>query len=46
MRRERSQIIKIRNKEGEKQQTIRKSRGSSEITLRTYTPINWKILKK
>jgi hypothetical protein len=46
MRREKIQISKIRKEKGEIKQTPRKSRDSSEITLRTYMPINWKILKK
>jgi hypothetical protein len=46
MRREKTQISKIRNKKGREQQTPKKSRESSETTLRTYIPIHWKILKK
>jgi hypothetical protein len=46
MRREKTQVSKIRNAKGEIKQTPRKSRESSEITLRTYIPINLKILKK
>jgi hypothetical protein len=43
--REKTQISKIKSKKGET--TIpRKSRESSETTLRTYLPINWKILKE
>jgi hypothetical protein len=45
MRREKSQIKKIRNAKGEKT-TPRKSTESPETTLRTYIPINLKILKK
>jgi hypothetical protein len=45
MRREKTQINKTRKKGG-KQQTARKSRESPETNLKTYIPINWKILKK
>jgi hypothetical protein len=45
MRREKTQISKIRNSKGEI--TIpKKSSKSSETTLRTYIHINLKILKK
>jgi hypothetical protein len=44
MRREKTQKSEI--KRGRSQQTPRKSRESSETTLRTYITINWKILKK
>jgi hypothetical protein len=43
MRKEKTQIRKIRNTEGE---ITTKSRESSETSLRTYIPINLKILKK
>jgi hypothetical protein len=46
MKREKTQISKIRNAEGKIKQTPRKSRKSSETTLRTYILINLKILKK
>jgi hypothetical protein len=46
MRREKTQISKIRIKKGEITTTPRKFRGSSETTLRTHIPINLKILKK
>jgi hypothetical protein len=44
--RKKTQISKIRNKKGEIKQTPQKSRESAETDLRTYIPINWKILKK
>jgi hypothetical protein len=43
MRREKTQISKIRNTKGEKRTNTRKS---SETTLRTCIIINLKILKK
>jgi hypothetical protein len=46
MRREKTQISKIRNKKGKITTNTKKSRGSSETTLRAYIPINLKILKK
>jgi hypothetical protein len=49
MRREKTQISKIRNAKGEitkKTKKKKKPRDSSETTLRTYIPINLKILKK
>jgi hypothetical protein len=46
MRREKTQINKIRNAKGEIKRTPQKSRKSSQTALRTYTPINLKILKK
>jgi hypothetical protein len=46
MRREKPQISKIRNAKGEITTNIKDSRDSSETTLRTYIPINLKILKK
>jgi hypothetical protein len=46
MRREKTQIGKIRNAKGEIKQTPQKSRGSLETTLRSYIQINLKILKK
>jgi hypothetical protein len=48
MRREKNQISKIRNEKGEtkKKKPPKKSRESSETILRTYIPINWKILMK
>jgi hypothetical protein len=39
-RREKTQIGKIRNIKGE---ITTNTRESSETTLRTYSPINWKI---
>jgi hypothetical protein len=46
MRREKTQISKIRNAKGEITTTQRKSRESSETTLRINISINLKILKK
>jgi hypothetical protein len=46
MRKEKTQISKIRNNKGEIKQTPRKSRESAETILRAYIPINLKILKK
>jgi hypothetical protein len=46
MRREKTHISKIRNKKVEITTNTRKSRGSSDTILKTYIPINWKILKK
>jgi hypothetical protein len=43
MRREKTQIKKIRNEKGRLQQTPRKSRELSGTTLKTYIQINWKI---
>jgi Cu/Ag efflux protein CusF len=43
MRRENTQISKIRNKKGEVTTNTKEIQG---ISLRTYIPINWKILKK
>jgi hypothetical protein len=45
MRREKTQISKIRNAKVAKQQTPRKSRESSETTLRTYIPIKFENLE-
>jgi hypothetical protein len=45
MRRERIQISKIRNEKGEIKQTSWKYRELSKTTLRTYIPINLKILR-
>jgi hypothetical protein len=45
MRREKTQISKIRTEKGEKT-TQRKPKDSSETTLITYILINLKILKK
>jgi hypothetical protein len=46
MRREKNQIIKIRNAKGEITTNTTEIRESSETILRTYIPINLKILKK
>jgi hypothetical protein len=46
MRWEKSQISKIRNAKGEIITNTTKSRKSSGTTLRTYTLINFKILKQ
>jgi hypothetical protein len=46
MRREKIQISKIRNAKGEITKIPQKFRKSSETTLRAYTQINLKILKK
>jgi hypothetical protein len=46
MRREKTQIIKIRNTKEEIKTNTKKSRESSETTLRTYISVNLKILKK
>jgi hypothetical protein len=45
MKREKTQIGKIRNKKGDNNKH-QENTGKSETTLRTYIPINWKILKK
>jgi hypothetical protein len=45
MRREKTQISKIRNEKGGIT-TPRKSKESSQTILRTYIPINWKLSKK
>jgi hypothetical protein len=45
-RREKSQISKIRIEKSRKHQTPRKSKESSDTTLRTYIQVNWKIIKK
>jgi hypothetical protein len=41
-----TQISKIRNEKGEITTNTMKSRESLETTLKTYIPINWKILKE
>jgi hypothetical protein len=46
MRREKTQISKIRNAKDEIKQTPQKSRKSSETSLRTYTLIYLKIMMK
>jgi hypothetical protein len=46
MRREKTQISKIRNKKGEITINTKEIRESSETTLRIHIPINWKTLKK
>jgi hypothetical protein len=46
MRREKTQISRIRNAKGEITANTWMSRKSSETTLRTYIQINLKILKK
>jgi hypothetical protein len=46
MRKEKTKLTKSEMKKGRKQQTPWKSRESLETTLRTYIPINCKILKK
>jgi hypothetical protein len=46
VRREKIQISKIRNAKGEITANTKKYRKSSETTLRSYTPINFKISKK
>jgi hypothetical protein len=46
MRREKTQISKIRNAKGDITTNTTKSRKSSETTLRTHILINLKILKK
>jgi hypothetical protein len=43
IRREKTQINKIRNKKGRSQQKHKKSRESVWISLKAYTQINWKI---
>jgi hypothetical protein len=43
MRRGKTQISKTRNKKGK---ITTNAKESSETTLRTYIPINWKSLKK
>jgi hypothetical protein len=46
MRREKTQINKIRNKKEEITINTKEIQESSGITLRTYIQINWKIYKK
>jgi hypothetical protein len=46
MRREKTQISKIRNAKGEITTNTTEIQESSETTLRTYTSVNLKILKK
>jgi hypothetical protein len=46
MRREKTQISKIRNAKGEIKTNTIEIQESSETTLRTYIQINLKILKK
>jgi hypothetical protein len=46
MRREKTQISKIRNAKGEITTNTKEIQKSSETILRTYIPINLKILKK
>jgi hypothetical protein len=46
VRREKTQISKIRNAKEEIITNITEIQGSSQTTLRTYSPINLKILKK
>jgi hypothetical protein len=46
MRREKTQINKIRNEKGEITTNTKKFRHSSGTTLRTFIQINWKIYKK
>jgi hypothetical protein len=46
MRREKTQISKIRNAKGGDNNKPNRSRESLETTLRTYIPENLKILKK
>jgi hypothetical protein len=46
MRREKTQIRKIRNAKGDITTNTVKSRKSLQITLRTYIQINSKILRK
>jgi hypothetical protein len=46
MRREKTQISKIRNKKKGDNNINQGNPESSETTLRTYILINWKILKK
>jgi hypothetical protein len=43
MRRENTQINKIRSKNGKVTTTTRKTRESSGTTLKIYIPIKWKI---
>jgi hypothetical protein len=46
MRKEKTQISKIRNVKGEITTNTTEIQESSQNTLRTYIPINLKILKK
>jgi hypothetical protein len=46
MRREETQISKIRNEKGEITTNTKEIQRITETTLRTYIPRNWKILKK
>jgi hypothetical protein len=46
MRREKIHISKIRKEKGEITTNTTEIQGITRTTLRTYTPINWKILKK
>jgi hypothetical protein len=46
MRKEKTQISKIRNAKGEITTNTTEIQGSSETTSRTYIPINLKVLKK
>jgi hypothetical protein len=43
---QKDQNSKVRNEKGAITTNTKKSMESSETTLRTYIPINWKILKK
>jgi hypothetical protein len=46
MRMRKTQISKIRNEKRELTKDTKEIQESWETTLRTYIPINWKILKK
>jgi hypothetical protein len=46
MRRENTQLSKIRNEKGETTTNPKENWESSGTTLRTYIPVNWKILEK
>jgi hypothetical protein len=46
MRKEKIEINKIRNKNGEMTTTTKKYKESPGTILKTFNKINWKILKK
>jgi hypothetical protein len=46
MKREKTQISKIRNKKREDNNKHHRNPGNHQTALRTYIPINWKILEK
>jgi hypothetical protein len=46
MKKEKTQIGKIRNAKGETTTNTMEIRKPSKTTLRSHVPINWQILKK